>query len=62
MQKGFEFISGSKCLRTETEISLAELVAKGLITSDSCTGLRALLFRSKYKKKKVEEEKELVSI
>jgi ATP-dependent Lhr-like helicase len=47
-----EIISGSKCLRTETETALAELVAKGVVTSDSYTGLRALLVRSKYKTEK----------
>ena len=54
-----EIISGSKCLRTETEIALAELVAKGLITSDSYTGLRALLVRSKYKTEKGRRKKRI---
>lgn len=54
-----EIISGSKCLRTETEMSLAELVAKGLITSDSYTGLRALLVRSKYKTERGRRRKRL---
>lgn len=54
-----EIISGSKCLRTETEIALAELVAKGLITSDSYTGLRALLVRSKYKTEKGRRRKRI---
>jgi len=54
-----EIISGSKCLRTETETALAELVAKGLITSDSYTGLRALLVRSKYKTEKGRRRKRI---
>lgn len=44
-----EIASGTKGLRVETETALAELVVKGIITSDSYTGLRALLVRSKYK-------------
>jgi len=54
-----EIISGSKCLRTESEVALAELVAKGLITSDNYTGLRALLVRSKYKTEKSRRKKRL---
>ena len=44
-----EILSSCGGLRSETEGALAELVAKGLITSDSYTGLRALLVRRKYK-------------
>lgn len=44
-----EILSSSGGLRSETESALAELVAKGVITSDSYTGLRALLVRRKYK-------------
>lgn len=44
-----EILSSSGGLRSETEAALAELVAKGVITSDSYTGLRALLVRRKYK-------------
>jgi len=54
-----EIISGSKCLRTETETALAELVAKGVVTSDSYTGLRALLVRSKYKTEKGRRKKRI---
>lgn len=54
-----EIISGTKCLRAETETALAELVAKGLITSDSYTGLRALLVRSKYKTEKGRRRKRI---
>ncbi len=36
-------------LRIQVEQALAELVAKGFITSDSFTGLRALLVESKYR-------------
>jgi ATP-dependent Lhr-like helicase len=54
-----EIVSGSKCLRAETENTLAELVAKGAITSDSYTGLRALLVRSKYKTEKGRRRKRI---
>lgn len=54
-----EIISGSKCLKTETETALAELVAKGVVTSDSYTGLRALLVRSKYKTEKGRRKKRI---
>jgi len=54
-----EIVPGSKCLRTETESALAELVAKGIITSDSYTGLRALLVRSKYKTEKGRRRKRI---
>jgi ATP-dependent Lhr-like helicase len=38
-----DIVDGTKLLRSQVEESLAELVACGLITSDSFTGLRALL-------------------
>jgi ATP-dependent Lhr-like helicase len=38
-----DIVEGTKLLRSQVEESLAELVAYGLITSDSFTGLRALL-------------------
>jgi ATP-dependent Lhr-like helicase len=38
-----DIVEGTKLLRAQVEESLAELVANGLITSDSFTGLRALL-------------------
>ena len=38
-----DIVDGTKLLRSQIEDSLAELVANGLITSDSFTGLRALL-------------------
>jgi len=44
-----EIIGGVAGLRSETEGALAELVAKGIVTSDSYTGLRALLVRPKYR-------------
>lgn len=44
-----EIKEGSGALRSEAEGALAELAAKGLITSDSYTGLRALLVRPKYR-------------
>lgn len=44
-----EILASLGGLRSETEAALAELVAKGVITSDSYTGLRALLVRRKYK-------------
>lgn len=46
----FEDISsGVKRLKTEVENAIAELVANGMIASDSYTGLRALLVSSKYR-------------
>ena len=36
-------VEGTKLLRSQVEESLAELVAQGLVVSDSFTGLRALL-------------------
>jgi ATP-dependent Lhr-like helicase len=38
-----EIVSGARLLVTQVEVALAELVAHGLITADSYTGLRALL-------------------
>jgi ATP-dependent Lhr-like helicase len=44
-----DIVEGTKLLRAQVEESLAELVAHGLITSDSFTGLRALLTPSNRK-------------
>ncbi len=38
-----DIVEGAKLLRSQVEESLAELVAQGLVVSDSFTGLRALL-------------------
>ncbi len=38
-----DIVDGTKLLRSQVEESLAELVAQGLVVSDSFTGLRALL-------------------
>jgi ATP-dependent Lhr-like helicase len=38
-----DIVAGTKLLRSQVEESLAELVANGLVVSDSFTGLRALL-------------------
>ena len=38
-----DIVEGTKLLRSQVEESLAELVANGLVVSDSFTGLRALL-------------------
>src|SRR6185312_5592803 len=38
-----DIVEGTKLLRTQVEEALAELVANGLVISDSFTGLRALL-------------------
>ncbi|HET6669488.1 MAG TPA: DEAD/DEAH box helicase, partial [Pyrinomonadaceae bacterium] len=38
-----DLVEGAKLLRSQVEESLAELVAQGLVVSDSFTGLRALL-------------------
>ncbi|MEM7008229.1 MAG: helicase-related protein, partial [Thermodesulfobacteriota bacterium] len=54
-----EIISGTKGMSAETEIALAELVAKGIITSDSYTGLRALLVRSKYRTERGRRKKRI---
>ncbi|HEY7784703.1 MAG TPA: DEAD/DEAH box helicase [Pyrinomonadaceae bacterium] len=39
----FDIVEGTKLLRSQVEESLAELVAQGMVVSDSFTGLRALL-------------------
>ncbi len=44
-----EIASGTKGLKVEIENAIAELAANGIVTSDSYTGLRALLVSSKYK-------------
>jgi len=44
-----DIVEGTKLLRSQVEEALAELVAFGLITSDSFTGLRALLTPSNRK-------------
>jgi ATP-dependent helicase Lhr and Lhr-like helicase len=44
-----DIVEGTKLLRSQVEEALAELVAYGLITSDSFTGLRALLTPSNRK-------------
>jgi ATP-dependent Lhr-like helicase len=44
-----DLVEGTRLLRSQVEESLAELVACGLITSDSFTGLRALLTPSNRK-------------
>ena len=38
-----DIVEGTKLLRSQVEESLADLVASGLVVSDSFTGLRALL-------------------
>ncbi|MET0218616.1 MAG: DEAD/DEAH box helicase [Burkholderiales bacterium] len=45
-----EIVEGSELLRTHTEDALAELVALGLVSSDSFAGLRALLTPSDKRK------------
>jgi ATP-dependent Lhr-like helicase len=45
-----ELMAGTGLLRTQTEEALAELVALGLVTSDSFVGLRALLVPSELRK------------
>ena len=45
-----ELVEGSGLLRTQVEDALAELVACGLVTSDSFAGLRALLVPSEQRK------------
>jgi ATP-dependent Lhr-like helicase len=45
-----EIAEGSGLLRTQVEDALAELVARGLVTSDSFAGLRALLVPSSERK------------
>ncbi len=44
-----EIASGMKGFKSGTENAIAELVSSGVITSDSYTGLRALLVSSKYR-------------
>ncbi len=44
-----DLVDGTRLLRSQVEESLAELVANGIITSDSFTGLRALLTPSNRK-------------
>ena len=44
-----EITSGMKGFKSEAENAIAELVSRGIITSDSYTGLRALLVSSKFK-------------
>jgi ATP-dependent Lhr-like helicase len=46
----YELVEGSGLLRTQVEDALAELVACGLVTSDSFAGLRALLVPSNERK------------
>jgi ATP-dependent Lhr-like helicase len=45
-----EIVDASRMLRTEVEEALGELVASGLVTSDSFSGLRALLTPSEKRK------------
>jgi ATP-dependent Lhr-like helicase len=45
-----ELVSGTGLLRTQAEQGLAELASAGLVTSDSFTGLRALLTKSDRRK------------
>jgi ATP-dependent Lhr-like helicase len=46
-----DIVSGSRLLRSQAETALAELVAAGLVNSDSYSGLRALLIPSDRKRK-----------
>src|SRR5262249_50942263 len=46
----YELTEGTGLLRTQVEDALAELVAHGLVTSDSFAGLRALLVPSEQRK------------
>jgi ATP-dependent helicase Lhr and Lhr-like helicase len=46
----YELVEGTGLLRTQTEDALGELVACGLVTSDSFAGLRALLVPSEQRK------------
>jgi ATP-dependent helicase Lhr and Lhr-like helicase len=46
----YELVDGTGLLRTQVEDALAELVAYGLVTSDSFAGLRALLVPSEQRK------------
>ena len=45
-----DIVSGSRLLRSQAESALAELVAAGLVNSDSYSGLRALLIPSDRKR------------
>lgn len=44
-----EIIEKTGLLKVQVEVAMAELVALGMLTSDSYTGLRALLVHSKYR-------------
>jgi ATP-dependent helicase Lhr and Lhr-like helicase len=44
-----QIVDGTKLFKVQVEDAISELVAGGLITSDSYTGLRALLVPSKYR-------------
>lgn len=44
-----DIMEGAKLLKVQVEQGISELVSAGMITSDSFTGLRALLVPSKYK-------------
>ncbi len=44
-----DVVSKTGLLRSKVEVALAELVAVGLLTSDSFSGLRSLLVESKYR-------------
>jgi ATP-dependent helicase Lhr and Lhr-like helicase len=44
-----QIVDGTKFFKVQVEDAISELVAGGLITSDSYTGLRALLVPSKYR-------------
>ncbi len=46
-----ELVEATRMLRTEVEDALAELVAQGMVTSDSFAGLRALLTPSEKRKR-----------
>jgi ATP-dependent helicase Lhr and Lhr-like helicase len=44
-----QIVEGTKLFKVQVEDAVSELVAAGMITSDSYTGLRALLVPSKYR-------------
>jgi ATP-dependent Lhr-like helicase len=44
-----EIVEKTGLLKAQVEVAMAELVALGMVTSDSYTGLRALLVHSKYR-------------
>ncbi|MBU6484773.1 MAG: ATP-dependent DNA helicase, partial [Betaproteobacteria bacterium] len=46
-----EIVEGTRLLRSQVEDALAELVARGVVTSDSYAGLRALLTPSERRKR-----------